>query len=174
MKIYKILSILTVMFLSNVAVIAQTEEVEGMVDSLESVNQSVAQDSNFVGFNTHTIKMMARSYGDSIALRWGVDDYSTWRQLNHYGYNIFRMSLQNDNLIVDTLALGLKPLTLNQMRKKYTDERDTVAYLAMQLMYGPGRLTLDQTLSAPGTIGSLVEVHDEQQSIVGYAMLVAE
>lgn len=174
MKIYKILSILTVMFLSNVAVIAQTEEVEGMVDSLESVNQSVAQDSNFVGFNTHTIKMMARSYGDSIALRWGVDDYSTWRQLNHYGYNIFRMSLQNDNLIVDTLALGLKPLTLNQMRKKYTDERDTVAYLAMQLMYGPGRLTLDQTLSAPGTIGSLVEVHDEQQSIVGYALLVAE
>lgn len=178
MKIYSKLWVLAAWWVMALSVHAQVageiDDEQEKADSIASVNLSVSQDSNFVGFNTHTIKMMARAYGDSIVLRWGVDDYSTWRQLNYYGYNVFRLTMHDAELEIDTLALGLKPLTLDQMRAKHPDERDTLAYLGMQLMYGRGRLTLDQTQSAPGTIGSLIEVHDEQQSIVGYAMLLAE
>ena len=177
MKISSKLWVLAAWLMMALSVHAQVagekDDEQEKADSIVSVNQSISQDSNFVGFNTHAIKMMARSYGDSIALRWGVDDYSTWRQLNYYGYNVFRLHMQGTKLKIDTLALALKPLTLDQMRLKYP-ESDTLAYMGMQLMYGRGRLTLDQTLSAPGTVGSLVEVHDEQQSIVGYSMLLAE
>ena len=177
MKRYKILLMLIVWAMTALPVWAQIEtedDDEEVIDTIPSRNLAISQDSTFVGFNTHTIRLMTRAYGDSIVLRWGVDDYSTWRQLNYYGYNVFRLSMQDAKLEIDTLALALKPLTLDQMRAKHPDERDTLAYLGMQLMYGRGRLTLDQTQSAPGTIGSLIEVHDEQQSIVGYAMLLAE
>lgn len=175
MKIYRILFMLAALAIAAVPVSAQVEtEEEEVIDTFPSRNLAVSQDSAFVGFNTTAIRLMTRAYGDSIVLRWGVDDYPTWRQLNHYGYNVFRLSMQGAKLEIDTLALALKPLTLNQMRTKYPDERDSLAYLGMQLLYGRGRTTLNQTLSAPGTVGSLVEVHDEQQSIVGYAMLLAE
>lgn len=175
MKIYRILFMLAALAIAAVPVSAQVEtEEEEVIDTFPSRNLAVSQDSAFVGFNTTAIRLMTRAYGDSIVLRWGVDDYPTWRQLNFYGYNVFRLSMQNAKLEIDTLALALKPLTLEQMRAKHPDERDSLAYLGMQLLYGRGRTTLNQTLSAPGTIGSLVEVHDEQQSIVGYAMLLAE
>ncbi|MBR1463974.1 MAG: hypothetical protein IJ604_11465, partial [Prevotella sp.] len=80
MKIYRILFMLAALAIAAVPVSAQVEtEEEEVIDTFPSRNLAVSQDSAFVGFNTTAIRLMTRAYGDSIVLRWGVDDYPTWR-----------------------------------------------------------------------------------------------
>ena len=36
------------------------------------------------------ISLLARTYGDSIVLRWAPEDYVSWKYLNRVGVNIYR------------------------------------------------------------------------------------
>lgn len=115
------------------------------------------------------INVLTRSYGDSIVLRWAGDDYVTWRRLNR-GVNIVRM---DETGRYDTLAMNLRPLPLNEFRSLYP-ETDSLAMMAMGTLYKESGYDEHPTMNEPGSIGSLVEVHDDQQLTFGVAVLMSE
>ncbi len=119
------------------------------------------------------IALLARSYGDSIVLRWAPEDYVVWQSINETGVNVLRMT-KGDDYDIDTLAIALKPASFEAFRAAYPDTLDTIPQMAMQLLYGGGEIKPDQTENAPGTLGALRELYDDQQMHFGMAMLAAE
>ncbi|MBQ0022031.1 MAG: hypothetical protein KBT29_02200 [Prevotellaceae bacterium] len=120
---------------------------------------------------TAQIHMLARTYRDSIVIRWAGEDYITQRKLNQSGVNLYRLDLTEYRF--DTLAYGLKPWSLEQMRAVYP-ESDSVAYMAMGLLYGENGMTPDQTRNEPGSLGAYLELHDDQQARFGFGVLLSE
>ena len=122
---------------------------------------------------TTKIKLLARSYGDSIVLRWMPEDYVSWKYLAYHGVNVLRIDIDKPGFEVDTVAYALKPLTEEQFRAKYA-ENDSNALLAQGVLYGEGRLDYAQTKDKPGTFSAGMEYNSEQDISYAFAMLVAE
>ena len=121
------------------------------------------------------IYLIARAYGDSVVLRWGAEDYVTQRTLDEDGLMIVRYDytpVGNDPLC-DTLVADLRPWTLEQFEAAYPQE-DSIARMAMGVMYSKSGLRPDQTKSAPGTFGSFYEIYQDQQTKQAFRMLLAE
>ncbi len=116
------------------------------------------------------INLLARTYGDSIVLRWAPEDYVSWKYLNTTGYNLLRMSSTS----VDTLAYAMKPLTKEQMLAKYTDPSDSLAAIVAQVTWGDNSQRIRQTRNQPGSMGALVEMSEDQNMMFGMAVLVSE
>lgn len=76
------------------------------------------------------IKVLARTYGDSVVLRWAVDKFPEWLHLARHGVNIIRRDESVDGFKFDTVAYAYKALTLEQFKAKYPDESDSLAYMA--------------------------------------------
>ena len=123
------------------------------------------------------IHLLARTYGDSIVLRWAPEDYVSWQYLNTVGVNIYRMSLPDGKnlkpLRIDTLAMRLKPASLERWRALYP-ESDSLAAVAMGTLYGEGGFTQDQSRHGTGEMGALLDVHYDQQFRFGMAVLASE
>ena len=122
---------------------------------------------------TTKIKLLARTYGDSIALRWVPEDYVSWKYLCLTGVNVLRTETDAESFAIDTLAYGLKPLTEEQFRAKYA-QTDSNALVAQGVLYGDGRLGPNQTENFPGSYGASMEYNNEQDLSFAFAMLVAE
>ena len=122
---------------------------------------------------TTKIKLLTRTYGDSIALRWVPEDYVSWKYLCLTGVNVLRTETDADDFAIDTLAYGLKPLTEEQFRAKYA-QTDSNALVAQGVLYGEGRLGPNQTQDQPGSWGASMEYNNEQDMSFAFAMLVAE
>lgn len=121
------------------------------------------------------LSLICRAYGDSVVLRWGVSTYPAWSYLNHTGYTIYRVSTSEDaGFEVDTLADGIKPLSLDAFRSRYPDQTDSIAYMAMGSIYGTGELTPEQTGYEPGTVFSLSEIAQDQKMRIAVALLTAD
>ena len=118
-------------------------------------------------------KLLTRTYGDSIALRWVPEDYVSWKYLCLTGVNVLRTETDADDFAIDTLAYGLKPLTEEQFRAKYA-QTDSNALVAQGVLYGEGRLGPNQTQDQPGSWGASMEYNNEQDMSFAFAMLVAE
>ena len=82
------------------------------------------------------IHLLARSYGDSIVLRWGAEDYVTQRTLDDVGVMVVRYdySPEASDPFCDTLVTNLRPWTLEQFEAAYAKE-DSMARMAMGIMY---------------------------------------
>ena len=126
------------------------------------------------------IHLLARTYGDSIVLRWAAEDYVSWQYLNTVGVNIIRMPIFDkppkkveEMMRLDTLAYRLKPATLEQWRSKYP-ESDSVAAVAMGTLYSEGGFTQEQSRHGVGEMGALLDVHSDQQFRFGMAVLASE
>lgn len=117
------------------------------------------------------IKVLCRTYGDSIVLRWSAPDYVTWRHLIHVGVDIVRTSESEGT--TDTLALALKPLTLEKFRQIYGDN-DSVAAMGYGTIYNLNHYDENNSKDEPGTMGSLFDVHQDQMMSLGVAVLVSE
>ena len=64
---------------------------------------------------TTKIKLLTRTYGDSIVLRWAAEDYVSYKYLCDYGVNVLRVPRNGQGRMkIDTLAYGLKPLSLEE------------------------------------------------------------
>lgn len=98
--------------------------------------------------NANGIRLLARSYGDKIVLRWAPLDAGVWMASNNYGWNLYRGSTDDDDTIFyingngDTIHdnwltkdKAIKPMTLDEMKKKF-DSTDFYAGVAAQAMYG--------------------------------------
>jgi len=123
------------------------------------------------GLLTSRIHLLTRSYGDRVALRWVPEDYVSWRYLCQTGVNVLRV--KTGTMDIDTLAYALKPLAQADFEARYP-QSDSLAMIAMGVLYGEGRKGPNQTEEQPGTVGSGMELNNEQDLSFGYAMLVAE
>lgn len=124
------------------------------------------------------IHLLARTYGDSIVLRWAPEDYVSWQYLNVVGVNIYRMPIldgknKDAKFRIDTLAFQLKPATLEQWRSLYP-QSDSIAMIAMGSLYSEGGFTQEQSKHRTGEMGALLDVYEDQQLRFGMAVLASE
>ena len=86
--------------------------------------------------------VVARSYGDSVVLRWAPQNAGVWLSANYYGWNIIRDKSASEIKEGDTVftkvlnAQPIKPLTLDEMMKRY-DSTNLYVGAAAQALYGP-------------------------------------
>ena len=120
----------------------------------------------------YSIFLVDRAYEDRVALRWAPSEYVPWYVLNSAGYYVIRVTEDENISAVDTLAL-VKPWPLEKFKQHFNRE-DSIAGVAAQLVWGGAEIRLDQAPSYPYSPSAIMEVYDEQQSVVGMAMMVAE
>lgn len=143
---------------------------EETMSGISQMGDSIILDDEEHGLVRSQMHLMARAYGDSIVLRWAPEDYVSWKYLNRFGYDLYRVGNSEE---IDTLARGLKPLSKDDMLSKYARE-DSLAAMAAELTWGNGRMKYNQTRNLPGSIGALVEMSEEQNMIFGFAVLISE
>jgi hypothetical protein len=90
----------------------------------------------------HGIVVIAKSYGDSIVLRWSANSALGFMYLNKYGYKIERLNLSklktdSKNLLkaTDVLQQIYLPIDKNVFQKYY-DTSNHFAMIAAQVLYG--------------------------------------
>ncbi len=120
------------------------------------------------------IKGLARTYGDSVVVRWAIGSYPEWYYLARTGVSIFRHDESSKQFDLDTLAMGLKPLSLEQFKQRYPDTNDSIAYMAMGAVYGTGDLRPEQTKYEPGTIGAFSALEEDQKMKLLAALMSSE
>lgn len=120
------------------------------------------------------IVAVARTYGDSITLRWAVGSYPEWLYLARTGVDILRHDDSDEQFTLDTLASGLRPLALGEFRLRYPDERDSMAYLAMGSLYGKGAMTNEETPYYSQSAEAWMEVAQDQKMYLIAAFMAAE
>lgn len=87
------------------------------------------------------VRSTARSYGDSIVLRWAPENAGVWISANYYGWNIIRDKDEDDIKETDTIFKmqlndnPIRPLTLEQMMQRY-DSTNLFVGAAAQALYG--------------------------------------
>ncbi len=84
-----------------------------------------------------TIKVIAKSYGDSVVLRWAPSDSWAWNKLNYTGYIIQRITLdEKDNAKKELMTpVPLKPYPLEKFKTVFKSS-NTNAAIAAQCLYG--------------------------------------
>lgn len=120
------------------------------------------------------IVAVARTYGDSITLRWAINSYPEWLYLMRNGVDILRHDDSDEQFTLDTLAHRLRPLSLEEFRRRYPDERDSLAYLAMGSLYGKGAMTPEQTPYYSKSAEAWMEVAQDQKMYLVAAFMAAE
>ena len=136
-----------------------------------AASASGTADADTIARHKFQIHALARAFGDSIVIRWAPEEYVPWKYLNGYGYTITRVQ-KGVEFREDTLATDIHPLPRREFMSRFA-ETDSMAAIAVELIFNKGT-GLDQTQSAPGSAGSVMEVYDEQQNMFGFAMLAAE
>ena len=157
-------------------------------DSIGTNPFSTVAQKRMLPLVTSKIRLLTRSYGDSIVLRWAAEDYVSYKYLADFGVNVLRVrhdspgaareplrpTLPTDSvrglLHIDTLAYALKPLTLEQFRAKYAPD-DSVAMVPQGLLYGDSE---NYKPSKEGTMTHNLDLNAEQDIAFGFAMLTAE
>lgn len=128
------------------------------------------------------LRILARSYGDRIVLRWAPVNSGVWSTANSYGWNLFRGSSDdNDTMFFvdnsgtegdsvdaarDTIYLWhmndgkpIKPMTLDEMKQRF-DSTNLYAGAAAQALYGT--LHYDVNKAEQGNEADLFSVASKQ------------
>ena len=138
---------------------------EEMMSRVESTDTTQADRHHY------NVYVTTRSYKDHIYVRWAPDEYVPWRMLNYWGYEVVRLHHTKKSIEADTIA-RVKPLTLDEFKTQF-EMHDTLAAAAAQIIYGK-RTEFGNTEAHPESMGSIVELMEEQQMVYSYAMLIAE
>lgn len=120
----------------------------------------------------YQLTISTRSLDDRIVVRWAPDEYVPWEMCNLFGYRLTRLWMDGDSARVDTLLDHHRPLTQEQFIERY-QPTDTLAAAAMQIIYGP-KTDLEHTQARANSIGSIMEVYNEQQTAFGMAIIISE
>jgi len=94
---------------------------------------------------TYPIKLLARSYQDSIVLRWNVSHVNAWEHTIRNGYQIERMELDDESNEVEVdfqpmFTAPMKPWTEAEFRAR-TFPGDSMTALAYKCLYHPSKET---------------------------------
>ena len=115
------------------------------------------------------LRMVARSYGDSVVLRWGATTHTAWKVAGSGGYMVQRFDLYRGATGKPTILTTspIRPLTLEEWKARYSQD-DTLAAAAVQTLYGRPVVTSDDPF------GSIYEMYLQQQNLHGFALLLAD
>lgn len=115
------------------------------------------------------LRIIARSYGDSIVLRWGTTTHTAWKVAGHGGYMIERYELRSSGTPERKMMTPspIKPLTIDEWKARYRPE-DTLAGAAVQALYGRPIVTTDDPF------GSIYEMYLQQSTMFGFALALAD
>lgn len=111
----------------------QQYDATGTIDTSSVYESPYGKRYNFV--------LVARSYGDSIVLRWAPENAGVWISANYYGWNILRdkneSEIRDDDTTFNILLNDkpIKPLSLDEMMKRY-DSTNIFIGAAAQALYG--------------------------------------
>lgn len=119
----------------------------------------------------YSIKLLTRSYGDSVVLRWLAPDYVGWRYMNQVGVMIVRSEV--GGMKRDTIVQCLKPTPLEQALGHYA-QTDSIARMGIGLVYNQKQANPYFQKDPAGEVGSIYGVFEDQQMQFGMSGLVAE
>ena len=86
--------------------------------------------------DTASLTLIAKSYGDSVVLRWAPSHAGAWQLLNTIGYNVMRMDKNSPGGKWNQInTQPIIPQSLESM-KKTLDKNNTYAAIAAQALYG--------------------------------------
>ena len=135
-------------FSCGVAYAQEPERAPRVTDSEPPYVQDTTLTDADTTIEAQTFRLMARSYGDRIVIRWAPIDAGVWMTSNHYGWHLFRGSTDDNDTIFYTDADGdtvyehwltkdhpIMPMTLDEMKQRF-DSTDFYAGVAAQAMYG--------------------------------------
>lgn len=130
---YLLVALLIICTLS--AFTQQVTQNAGMPHKVNNTEDSLHQPKN--------LQVIARSYGDSVVLRWGPLKATLWYFANKSGYQVIRYNVDNNKILIGTrkiLTLSpVKPWTLEEW-KSGSDRNDSLAAVCAQLLYGKSKV----------------------------------
>lgn len=134
-----------------------------------------AEAQNFDAPPAPAIKLLARSYADSIVLRWAPDDAAAWSVANRYGYQVIRTYIGKDSLPHSEILnqAPLMPMTLEQMKAAF-GAGDTLAAIAAQALYGKAMQAIPDPAPKSNPSGGIMKEHEMQQNRYAFALQAAE
>ena len=119
----------------------------------------------------HPTYLLARSYGDSIVLRWAYDNYALWQVAKYGNVDIMRIDESEPGSAIDTIARDIRAFTLAEMEKAFAPT-DSLAGVAAQAMYGKSAKLSDVNDQGFG-YNPIMEVYSQQQTLYAYALLAS-
>ena len=100
------------------------------------------------------MQLIARSYGDSVVLRWAPAKATLWYFANKAGYKIIRYDIENKKIILSTRkelnVLPIKPWSLEEWKQR-AQRNDSLAGAAAQLLYGKSKAEVQGKKKDEGT-----------------------
>lgn len=123
----------------------------------------------------HKIQVLARSYGDSIVLRWAPSTPLAWQLLNKYGYRIERFTIVRDSVVLAskeaTILAGGPVLPARQEAWERRIDTDDFVAIAAQAIFGDDfQLSQSEDVS----FGEVATKARELESRYSYTLFVAD
>lgn len=127
------------------------------------------QQETLVAERHPNLRLLARSYGDSVVLRWGALDHITWKVAGRAGYIVERFAIQRTEKAqwVRLTPKPLVPLSVEEWKARYTAS-DTLIGAAVQAWHGKAIAT------STDPFGSVYETYLQQKNLYGFALLLAD
>ena len=150
---------------------------EWVDNPLPAENDSVQEQQPTYGYI-----IRARSYGDSIVLRWAVDNSAAWLTGNKYGWRVMRSGGETSDTAQGFVEVSdhnkpIKPMTLADMMKRFP-KSNKIAGLAAQALYGrnfnPQGLSVAQAQDQNAMSGAVFRQYQEQTQRQIFAYMAAE
>jgi uncharacterized protein len=128
-----------------------------------------------------SLTVLARSYGDSIVVRWATDNSILWKMSLESGYRLIRKSIMAQGKANVDYQVIVKPWTVEEWKQKHRPN-DTLAAIATQLIWGKTKpirydeeVTLDklmrqQNLNDTRLMMSLILADENAQRARGMAL----
>ncbi|HLI93173.1 MAG TPA: hypothetical protein VKU83_06175, partial [Puia sp.] len=118
------------------------------------------------------VRMLAKSYSDSIVVRWAPMDAVAWSMGNDSGYRVTRIDYSDrQHPVTRVLSARLRPLTLEQMMVALRRD-DQYAAIAAQALYGKD---FQMTREAPyGFAKRIKQAHDALNFRYSFALQAAD
>jgi uncharacterized protein len=115
-----------------------------------------------------SIRVLARSYGDSVVLRWAPSEAAAWELLNTGGYQVMRAGSDAPGSWTKLNNVPIKPLSLEAMKATLAKD-DRYAAIAAQALYGK-TFTGMRTGAGP----AIADASDLLQSRYAYTLQAAD
>jgi fibronectin type 3 domain-containing protein len=130
----KISFLILVAFICSISVLAQQNK-GAQIGQPRKVNSDSLPPAR-------NLQLIARSYGDSVVLRWAPAKATLWYFANKAGYSIIRYEVRDKKIVLSTLVkltvMPIKPWTLDEWKQK-AGQNDSLAAAAAQLLYGKSK-----------------------------------
>jgi fibronectin type 3 domain-containing protein len=122
------------------------------------------------------MKLLAKSYGDSIVLRWAPANAEVWRYAAHFGYILERMTLDDatNKVVEDFTPLSKQPVRpwVEAVWRQRVSAKDTLLVIAAECLLGKSKIT--PSVSGGDFVKNLALKDKEEQNRFSFALFAAD